>query len=149
MERGLKLFIAFCAAGIIGLAFFASAINPAAPVRPVQIPAGTGSLDPATPSATVQAGDTGTTGPQIVSIRALDTGAYDKQEVHVKAGIPVKFEFSADAGAGCGKLLVIPGFNVRLVSGGGETQSAQFTPQKGVYAYRCGMNMFRGKLYAD
>jgi copper chaperone len=151
MERNLKLLMAFCAAGLIGLAFFASAINPASPARAAQIQAGSASLDSAGQTPTTRADDAGieNSGPQVVQVRAMSTGAYDQQELHVKAGVPVRFEFSADGGAGCGKMLVMPDFNVRLVSSNGESQSAEFTPQKGVYAYHCGMNMFRGKLYAD
>jgi heme/copper-type cytochrome/quinol oxidase subunit 2 len=85
---------------------------------------------------------------QAVSVRALSTGYYDKQEVTVKAGVPVKFEFSADPGAGCGRALYIPDFDVQLRSLSGETVSATFTPTvPGDYPYRCGMNMFRGVLH--
>lgn len=86
-------------------------------------------------------------GVQEVSVRALATGGYDKPQVKVKKGVPVKFTFSADLDAGCGKALYIPDFGVQLVSRKGESVSATFTPTKdGVFAYRCGMNMFRGQL---
>lgn len=91
-----------------------------------------------------------TGGIQEISIRALDTGRYDKQEIRVRKGVPVRVSFSADQYAGCGRLLVMPDFGVRLVVRGSETVTATFTPtQAGTYAYRCGMNMFRGRLIVE
>ena len=85
---------------------------------------------------------------QVVAIRALSTGTYDKPEVAVKAGIPVRLDFSADSGAGCGRQFILDGFNVQLTSNSGETTSATFTPTSvGDYAYHCGMNMWRGTLH--
>ena len=84
---------------------------------------------------------------QKVNVRALSNGQYDKPQVTVKAGIPVEFSFTADPGAGCGAQLLIPAFNVSLVSRNGETQIATFTPTTpGQYPFHCGMNMFRGTL---
>lgn len=86
---------------------------------------------------------------QAVSIRALSTGFYDKREVTVKAGVPVKLEFSAEPGAGCGRQFLIPDFGVRLVSQAGEKVFATFVPTAGRHAYQCGMAMFRGVLNAQ
>ncbi|MFH1222595.1 MAG: cupredoxin domain-containing protein [Candidatus Micrarchaeota archaeon] len=84
---------------------------------------------------------------QEVTVRALSTGSYDKEQVTVRKGTPVRFTFSAEQNAGCGRALYIPAFNVKLVSINGEAQNAVFTPTEvGTYAYRCGMNMFRGVL---
>ena len=86
---------------------------------------------------------------QKVSVRALNTGLYDKTEVTIKAGQPVEFTFSADKDSGCGRQLLIPKFGVNLVSQNGEPHTVTFTPKEpGVYEYHCGMNMFRGKLLA-
>lgn len=84
---------------------------------------------------------------QEVRIRALSNGEYDKPEITVKKGIPVRLHFSADQNAGCGRAMILDGFNIRLTSRNGETQVAEFTPtEEGVYAYHCGMNMFRGRM---
>ncbi|VVB58158.1 Cupredoxin-like domain protein [Candidatus Anstonella stagnisolia] len=86
-------------------------------------------------------------GVQDVYIKALPTGSYDKPSVQVKAGVPVRFHFSADRNAGCGKLLLINEFGVRLTSYSGEESVAEFTPTSpGTYQYHCGMYMFVGKL---
>ena len=85
---------------------------------------------------------------QIVSVRALTNGEYNKSNVTVKVGVPVKFEFTADSGAGCGAQLILDGANVQLVSRNGETVSAVFTPKTiGNYTYHCGMYMWRGVLH--
>ncbi|MFH1095455.1 MAG: cupredoxin domain-containing protein [Candidatus Micrarchaeota archaeon] len=89
--------------------------------------------------------------PVVQEIR-LHAGAYgyDNPVLYVKAGQPVKFDFSADASAGCGRQVIIDGVGVNLISRNGETVSATFTaPKPGQYAYHCGMNMFRGVLTAS
>ena len=87
---------------------------------------------------------------QEVEVRALASGGYDNPTVNVKAGVPVKFDFSADPNAGCGRQIIIDNVGVNLVSRNGETESATFTPQNpGQYKFHCGMNMFRGVLVAS
>lgn len=87
-------------------------------------------------------------GVQEVSLNAGSYG-YDKTEIRVKKGIPVKFSFSADSGAGCGRMLLIRDFGVRLTSNG-DVQVAQFTPTvSGRFPYSCPMNMFRGVLIVE
>jgi len=114
---------------------------------------------PITATATVQVGASNTpvvtasTPPsplqeQVVKIRALSSVAYDQPEVTVKAGTPVRLEFTADPGAGCGIQFILDGFGVQLVSRNGQTQTAKFTPtMPGDYRYHCGMNMFRGVMH--
>ncbi len=91
------------------------------------------------------------TGPvQDVYIKALSTGFYDKQEVTVKKGIPVRLHFSTDGRAGCGSVLFMEQFGVRLAPLNGQEAVAVFTPMEaGTFAYRCSMNMFRGKLVVE
>lgn len=84
---------------------------------------------------------------QTVSLRAMGTGLYDHRVIEVKAGVPVRLTFTADQNAGCGRQLVIPDFGVQTTVAPGESQTVEFTPTTpGTYAYRCGMNMFRGTL---
>lgn len=86
---------------------------------------------------------------QVVSVRALASGGYNNPTVNVKAGVPVRFDFSADPNAGCGRQLIIDNTGINLVSRSGETVSATFTPKTpGQYRFHCGMNMFRGVLVA-
>ena len=98
---------------------------------------------------TPSAGGSGAQGGQTqdVYVRALNTGTYDNAQVTVSRGVPVRFHFSADLESGCGRVLYLPDFGVRLVSAKGEEQVATFTPtDAGTYPYRCGMNMFRGVM---
>lgn len=98
----------------------------------------TGNVNPETNSGS---------GVQEVSIRALSSGLYDKQEVTVKKGIPVKLTFSADPYSGCGRMFVMRQFGVQLLSRNGEAQSATFTPtEEGIYEYSCSMRMFVGRM---
>ena len=84
---------------------------------------------------------------QDVYVKALSTGTYDKTEVAVQKGVPVRFHFSAESGAGCGRVLVMEEFGVSLVSRNGGEQVAEFTPQDaGTYEYHCGMHMFVGRM---
>jgi len=103
-------------------------------------------------SIPINAGGTPAAGTSVqeVSLRALGTGLYDKSTINVKAGQMVKFDFSAEPSAGCGRQLIIDKVGVNLVSRNGETVTATFTPPSpGNYNYHCGMNMFRGVLVAS
>jgi len=87
-------------------------------------------------------------GVQVVTLRATPYG-YDNPTIRVKAGQPVKFDFSADPNSGCGRQVIIDNVGVNLVSRNGETVSATFTPPSpGTYKFHCSMNMFRGELIA-
>ncbi len=85
---------------------------------------------------------------QDIHIRALSSYGYDKNEVTVRKGVPVRLHFSAESGAGCGRAFYIYGLGVQAVSRNGEEQVVDFTPaQAGTYEYNCGMKMFRpGRL---
>ncbi len=100
----------------------------------------------APPAATPPPVQTGASGAQLVSVRA-ETYGYDHPAIQVEANKPVEFHFSADPNAGCGRQLILDGFNVNLVSQGGAEQVATFTPTApGTYNFHCGMNMWRGTL---
>ena len=85
---------------------------------------------------------------QDVYIKALSDGTYDKSELTVKKGVPVRLHFTADPNAGCGRQLVIYGMNVSAISRSGEEDVVDFTPQQaGTFEYSCGMRMWGpGKL---
>ncbi|MFA5930083.1 MAG: cupredoxin domain-containing protein [Candidatus Micrarchaeia archaeon] len=85
---------------------------------------------------------------QEVSLTATGSG-YDKNEIRVKAGVPVHFTFTAN-NAGCCAQLLIDRVGVQLVSRNGQAVDATFTPPTpGNYPYHCGMNMCRGVLVAE
>lgn len=101
---------------------------------------------PETPQSPPASAPTGET--QVVKVRASSRG-YDNPNPQVKAGVPVRFEFTADNSAGCCAQVIIDGVGVNLVSRNGQTVSATFTPPTpGQYKFHCGMNMCRGVLTA-
>ena len=84
---------------------------------------------------------------QEVSLTATSSG-YDKAEIHVKAGVPVHFTFTA-IGAGCCAQLLIDRVGVQLISRGTAVDATFTPPTPGSYPYHCGMNMCRGVLIAE
>lgn len=81
---------------------------------------------------------------QEVYIKALPNGGYDKQEVTVKSGIPVRLHFTTQGNVGCGSMLVLYGLNQKTTSRNGQEGIIEFTPtQKGTYEYSCGMRMWQ------
>ncbi len=81
--------------------------------------------------------------PQDVYVKALADGTYDKSEIRVKAGVPVRLHFSTEPQVGCGQELVIRGLNVRLLGYPDRDSVIEFTPtQPGRYPYSCGMGMW-------
>ncbi len=117
----------------------------------VGIGVGFAALVMATQSPVAAAPAPDVTGPvQDVYIKALSTGFYDKQEVTVKKGIPVRLHFSTDGRAGCGSVLFMEKFGVRLAPLSGQESVATFTPtESGTFAYHCSMNMFRGRMVVE
>lgn len=104
-------------------------------------------LPSATPTVTASAAPSAAPSAQDVYVKALSTGVYDNPHVTVTKGALVRFHFSAEKGAGCGKQLFIPDFGVQLSSANGEEAVAEFTPTSaGTFPFRCGMNMFRGTI---
>ncbi len=85
---------------------------------------------------------------QDIYIKAKNDGTYDREEVTVNAGSPVRLHFTADPDAGCGRQMVIYGLNIKAVSTNGEENVVEFIPkQAGTYEYNCGMRMWRaGRL---
>jgi len=67
---------------------------------------------------------------------------YDKSEIIVRKGVPVRFHFTA-IDAGCGSYLVLYGLDVGILSKGNQEAVAEFTPgEEGTYEYNCGMRMY-------
>lgn len=84
-----------------------------------------------------------TSNAQDIYIKALSNGKYDKQELDVKKGMPVRLHFTADPDAGCGKEMVIYGMGISATSNNGEEDVVEFVPQQeGTYQISCGMRMW-------
>jgi hypothetical protein len=78
---------------------------------------------------------------QEVYLKALSNGDYDRDQITVKKGIPVRLHFSTQGNVGCGRQLVIRGLGVQAISNGAE-QVVEFTPQnEGTYQYSYDISM--------
>lgn len=85
---------------------------------------------------------------QNIEIKATAQG-FEPKNIKVKAGQPVKLSFTADSNAGCTRALLIKKAKISLLSKGGATQTAEFTPERGTYQFTCSMSMFRGEIQAE
>ncbi len=85
---------------------------------------------------------------QNIEIKANAQG-FEPKNIKVKAGQPVKLSFTADSNAGCARALLIKKASISLLSKGGATQTAEFTPEKGTYQFTCSMSMFKGEIQAE
>lgn len=74
-------------------------------------------------------------------------GGYQPASITVKAGRPVRLNFTRREASTCGEEVVIPDFGKRAHLPENKSVSIEVTPEKpGEYEFTCGMNMYRGKL---
>lgn len=77
-------------------------------------------------------------------------GGYQPAAIVVKAGQPVRLNFTRREASTCGEEVVLPDFGKRAHLPENQTVSVDVVPEKpGEYAFTCGMNMYRGKLVAQ
>lgn len=74
-------------------------------------------------------------------------GGYQPAAIVVKAGQPVRLNFTRREASTCGEEVVIPDFGKRAHLPQDQTVPIEIVPDKpGEYEFTCGMNMMRGKL---
>jgi plastocyanin domain-containing protein len=77
-------------------------------------------------------------------------GGYQPASIMVKAGQPVRLNFTRREASTCGEEVVIPSFGQRAHLPQDQTVPIEITPdQPGEYEFTCGMNMMRGKLIVE
>jgi plastocyanin domain-containing protein len=77
-------------------------------------------------------------------------GGYQPAAIVVKAGQPVRLNFTRREASTCGEEVLLPDFGKRAHLPENQTVSVEVVPDKpGEYAFTCGMNMYRGKLVAQ
>jgi plastocyanin domain-containing protein len=82
-------------------------------------------------------------------IDVIVKGGYQPAIIVVKAGQPVRLNFTRRESTPCGEEVVLTGFGKRAHLPQDETIPVEVTPDKpGEYEFTCGMNMYRGKLIA-
>jgi plastocyanin domain-containing protein len=93
------------------------------------------------------AAQTGAGGVQEVDVTVK--GGYQPAAIIVKAGQPVRLNFTRREASTCGEEVVIPAFGKRAYLPQDQTVSVEIVPDKpGEYEFTCGMNMMHGKLIA-
>lgn len=89
-----------------------------------------------------------TAGVQEISVTVK--GGYTPDLIVVKAGQPVRLNFTRQETASCSEMVLFPDFGKSAKLPTGETVAIEFTPQKpGEYGFQCQMGMFRGKLVVE
>lgn len=77
-------------------------------------------------------------------------GGYNPDVLVVKAGQPVRFNFTRQETASCSEMVLFPDFDRSAKLPTGETVSVEFTPEKaGEYDFQCQMGMLHGKLIVE
>ena len=77
-------------------------------------------------------------------------GGYQPAAIVVKAGEPVRLNFTRREASTCGEEVILPTFGKRAHLPENQTVTVEVTPEKpGEYEFTCGMNMYRGKLIAQ
>lgn len=94
------------------------------------------------------AAETGAGGVQVVDVTVR--GGYQPAAITVKAGRPLRLNFTRRESTTCGEEVVLPDFGKRAHLPENQTVMVEVTPEKpGEYEFTCGMNMYRGKLIAQ
>lgn len=77
-------------------------------------------------------------------------GGYTPDVIVVKAGQPVRLNFTRQETATCSEMVVFGDFDKSAKLPTGETIPVEFTPAtSGEYDFTCQMGMFRGKLVVE
>ena len=80
----------------------------------------------------------------------LVKGGYTPDVLVVKAGQPVRLNFTRQETASCSEMVLFPDFNKSAKLPTGETVAIEFTPEKpGEYDFQCQMGMLHGKLIVE
>ncbi|MFQ5419157.1 MAG: cupredoxin domain-containing protein [Anaerolineae bacterium] len=77
-------------------------------------------------------------------------GGYSPDIIVVKAGRPVRLQFTRQESAVCSEQVLFPDFNQSATLPEGEEVAVEFTPEApGEYDFQCSMGMLRGKLIVE
>ncbi len=77
-------------------------------------------------------------------------GGYQPASITVKAGQPVRLNFTRREASTCGEEVIIPAFGKRAHLPENQTVMVEVKPETpGEYEFTCGMSMYRGKLVAE
>ena len=98
-------------------------------------------------------GESVAAGPGAGGIQEVDVtfkGGYQPASIVVKAGRPLRLNFTRRESTPCGEEVVLPEFGRRAHLPENRTVAVEVTPTKpGEYEFTCGMNMYKGKLIVE
>ncbi len=87
----------------------------------------------------------GAGGVQVVDVTVK--GGYQPASIVVKAGRPLRLNFTRREATPCGEEVVLPEFGKRAHLPQNRTVRVEVTPREpGEYEFTCGMNMYKGKI---
>ena len=87
-------------------------------------------------------------GTQVVDVTVK--GGYQPSSIIVKAGQPLRLNFTRRESTLCGEEVVLPEFGKRAHLPENRTVAVEVMPERpGEYEFTCGMNMYRGKLIVE
>ena len=94
------------------------------------------------------AAQAGAGGIQVVDVTVR--GGYPPSSIVVKAGRPLRLNFTRRESTLCGEEVVLPEFGRRAHLPENQTVPLDIVPQEpGEYEFTCGMNMYKGKLIVE
>lgn len=80
-------------------------------------------------------------------VTVLVKGAYDPNEITVKAGIPLRIHFNRQEDADCSRFVTFDSIGIRKDLTSFGMTDVEFTPkEKGEIAFTCDMGMYQGKI---
>lgn len=80
-------------------------------------------------------------------VTVLVKGAYDPNEITVKAGIPLRIHFNRQEDADCSRFVTFDSIGVRKDLKSFSMTDVEFTPkEKGEIPFTCDMGMYQGKI---
>lgn len=89
----------------------------------------------------------GKDGVQVIDVTVK--GGYQPSAIVIKAGKPLRLNFTRREASLCGEEVVLPEFGKRVHLPENITVPVEIPPSKpGEYDFMCGMNMYKGKLIA-
>ena len=98
-------------------------------------------------------GESVAAGPGAGGIQEVDVtvkGGYQPASIVVKAGRPLRLNFTRREASLCGEEVVLPEFGKRAHLPQDVAVAVEITPREpGEYEFTCGMNMYKGKLIVE
>ena len=86
----------------------------------------------------------------IQEVNVTVKGGYQPSAIVVKAGRPLRLNFTRREASLCGEEVVLPEFGKRAHLPENTTVGIEITPTAaGEYEFTCGMNMYKGRLIVE